>query len=99
MLATVLGGCNMIEQASQDRQQRDLEIARQSCTTAGVADGTPEFSRCVAMELTHIADRRQRTLEQLNRQSLPAYVQPSVPNGRMCLPSAVGAGGPSYICI
>lgn len=99
VLATVLAGCNMIEQASQDRQQRDLEVARQSCITAGVANGTPEYSRCVETELTHIADRRQRTLEQLNRQSLPAYVQPSVPNGRMCLPTAVGAGGPSYTCI
>lgn len=99
MLAAALSGCNTIDQARQDRQQQDLEVARQSCVTAGAADGTPEFSRCVETEMIRIADRRQRTLEQLNRQSLPSYVQPSVPNGRMCLPTAAGAGGPSFTCI
>jgi hypothetical protein len=99
MLAVALGGCNTIEQARQERQQQDLEVARQGCVTAGVPDGTPEFAQCVGTELTRIADRRQRTLEQLNRQSLPIYVQPSVPNRRMCLPTAAGAGGPSYTCI
>jgi uncharacterized membrane protein YccC len=99
MLAAALGGCNTIEQARQERQQQDMEAARQSCVAARIGDGTPEFAPCVETELTRIEDRRQRTLEQLNRQSQPAYVQPSVPTRRMCLPTAAGAGGPSYTCI
>ena len=99
MLAAALGGCNTIEQARQERQQQDMEAARQSCVAAGIGDGTPEFAPCVETELTRIEDRRQRTLEQLNRQSQPTYVQPSVPSRRICLPTAAGAGGPSYTCI
>jgi len=99
VLAAVLCGCGSIEQARQERQQQDLESARQSCAAAGVADGTPEFARCVGTELLRTAYRRQRTLEQLEQQSLPTYVRPSVPSSRMCLPTAAGAGGPSYTCI
>ena len=99
ILSTALGGCETVEQARQERQQQDLEAARQSCATDGLTDGTPEFARCVETELLRIAARRQRTLELLNQQSPPTFVQPSVPSARICLPTAVGAGGPSSTCI
>lgn len=98
LLTAMLSGCNAVEQAGRERQQQDSE-AHQSCVAAGIAEGTPEFAQCVETEMTRIADRRQRALEQLEQRPLPTYVQPSVPSGRLCLPTAAGAGGPSFTCI
>jgi len=99
LLGAMLSGCNTVEHARQERQQQDLAQAHQSCTAAGIVDGTPEFTQCLETESTRIADRRRRTFEQSEQRSLPIYVQPSVPSGRLCLPTAAGAGGPSYTCI
>jgi hypothetical protein len=97
-LTATLCGCAAIERARQEGQQRDVESARQSCATIGFTDGTPLFAHCVEAELSRMADRRQRAIEQLEQQARPTYLQPSAPSRRFCLPTAAGAGGPNYAC-
>jgi len=90
--------CAALEQARQEQRERDLEVARQICAKLGFTDGTPESAQCVGSEVERIADRR-RALGHSEQMSLPTYVQPSVPSGRPCLPTAVGGGEPSiYRC-
>jgi hypothetical protein len=87
VLAVALCGCGGIEQAIQ---QQDLQVARQSCASSGLADGTPQFAQCVETQLSLIADERQRALEWA-----PPPPRMELDSGQLCLPTAAG---PSFTC-
>jgi hypothetical protein len=88
VLAVALAGC--AEQASEVRQH-DLQLARQSCTSSGFSDGTPQFAQCVEAQLALIADQRRRALEETVTPT--TRVQPD--SGVLCLPTAAGL---SFTC-
>jgi hypothetical protein len=87
VLALTLCGCG-IEPA---QQQQDLQVAHQSCTSAGIGDGTSQFAQCVETQLALVADQRRRALEE----TVTPATRRQPGSGQLCLPTAAG---PSFTC-
>jgi hypothetical protein len=92
-LAMALYGCTAIDQATREQQQRDAEVARQTCVARGLADSTPAMATCVEAQLAFIADQRRRALEQTETLPPASRVEPD--SGMLCLPTAAGL---SFTC-
>jgi len=83
VLMALLCGCASEEQANEARRQ-DLAIVQQTCSARGLAEGTPEFARCVDREQGLVAVQRHN-LE--STEQVPATrIKPG--SGQLCLSTA-----------